>query len=274
MAVDGIRLGTSSLTVWRPFAILVSREVVALWRQKVRLSSRIALLALATVFVFDFIMPQLSGGVGVAQGYATVLAPGLIAVGTCNQALTATLTSLTSDFGPLRRIDQLLMAPVPVPLLAVVRIIGGGLNGVFAACVTAPVVFLVHAPGAPPAIDMSRWHLLVGTVVIAGLMFAALGIVLGTTVNPAKAGLLLPYGLPLMIMLGCVYYPWSSLAVIPWLHYLVLINPVVYVTEAARASIAPQFGHLSGTAILWVLTVTTILATALGVARFTGKTRQ
>jgi len=275
MTLATTRTRPAKLTIWRPFLVLVLREVTRLWKEKLGFSTRIATISLATVFVFDFIMPQLGNrGGGVASGYATILAPGLVAVTTCNQALTATLMSLVHDFGPLRRIDQTLMAPLPIPLLAVVRIIGGTLHGVFAAGIVLPIVTFVHAPGAPPAIDLGRWPLLLCTVVVAGLLFSALGILVGTSVNPAKAATLLPYGLPLMIMLGCVYYPWSALNVIPWLQYAVLVNPVIYVTEATRATLAPQSEHLPELVLIWVLGAGALLAMALGTARFTASTRR
>ena len=274
MAFTMTRAKDVKLTIWRPFLVLVLREIRRLHKEAVGFVTKIATLTLATVFIFDFVLPQLGGqSLGVNAGYATILAPGMVAVATCNQAFTAALTSVSQDFGPLRRIDQALMAPLPVPLIALTRIVDGTLRGVLAACVALPIVTFVHAPGAPPAIDLTRWPLLLGTVVGSGVLFAALGIVIGTAINPARVSNVLPYGLPVMIMLGCVYYPWAALGPIPWLQYVVLANPVVYVTEATRFAITPQLGHLPESVLLWTIGAGVILTTAVGLTRFTLQAR-
>ena len=42
-----------------------------------------------------------------------------------------------------------------------------------------------------------------------------------------------------MTFLGAVYYPWAALTPIPWLKWLVLINPLVYMSEGMRVSLTP-----------------------------------
>ncbi|MER6563282.1 ABC transporter permease [Streptomyces sp. NPDC001027] len=264
-----------NLTVWQPFLVLVLHDIRQLRKEAARFVARIATITLSTVFVFDFVLPQLQGqSLGITAQYATVLAPGLVAIGICNQALTTTLTAMSYDFGPLRRIDQTLMAPLPVPLVALARIIDGTLHGAFSACVTLPIVTFVHAPGASPSLDLTRWPLLLCAVVGAGVLFAALGVAIGATVNPAKASNVAPYILPIMIMLGCIYYPWSSLGPIPWLKYGVLANPVVYVTEATRFAITPQLDHLPGYVLLWSIGAGATLTTVVGMTRFSMRARQ
>jgi ABC-2 type transport system permease protein len=265
------------LTVWQPFLVLVSLDIRRLRHEARGFITKIATIALSTVFIFNFVLPQLSGGrgqgLGVAAGYATVLAPGMIAVVTCNQALTSALNAMSLDLGPLRRIDQALMAPLPIPLIALTRIIDGTLRGVLGACITLPIVIVVHAPGAPPALDLTRWPLLLGTLIGAGTLFAALGMVIGTAINPTQISSVLPAVLPAMIMLGCVYYPWSALGSIPWLQNVVLANPVVYVTEATRFAITPQLEHLPVSAMLWAIGVGAILTSAVALTRFTKQAR-
>jgi ABC-2 type transport system permease protein len=48
-----------------------------------------------------------------------------------------------------------------------------------------------------------------------------------------------------MIFFGCTYYPWSALANFPIMQKLVLVNPLVYASEGLRATLVPQFPHLS-----------------------------
>jgi ABC-2 type transport system permease protein len=71
-----------------------------------------------------------------------------------------------------------------------------------------------------------------------------------------------------LTMLGCVYYPWSALHVIRWLQILVLINPMVYMTEGLRAALTPSIGHMALWAILLALVGGTALFGYLGVRTF------
>ena len=71
-----------------------------------------------------------------------------------------------------------------------------------------------------------------------------------------------------MIFFGCTYYPWSALNKFPIMQKLVLINPLVYASEGLRATLVPQFAHLSLPWILVALTVFDILLLVVGLRQF------
>jgi ABC-2 type transport system permease protein len=70
-------------------------------------------------------------------------------------------------------------------------------------------------------------------------------------------------------MLGCVYYPWSAMHQIRWLQYLVLVNPMVYMSEGLRAVLTPGVPHMPMWAILTVLVGGTAVFGYLGTRTFT-----
>ena len=80
-----------------------------------------------------------------------------------------------------------------------------------------------------------------------------MGLWLGTVVDPRKMQMVFAVVLLPLTMLGCVYYPWSALHVIRWLQILVLINPMVYMTEGLRAALTPSIGHMALWAIMLAL---------------------
>ena len=86
--------------------------------------------------------------------------------------------------------------------------------------------------------------LFVFAVIFASLLSASVGLFLGTVIEPRKITLLFSVIVLPITFLGCVYYPWGTLSPIPWLKYLVLLNPLVYMTEALRASLTPQLPHM------------------------------
>ena len=92
---------------------------------------------------------------------------------------------------------------------------------------------------------------------------AALGLLLGTVFVPRTVPLVFSLIVVPVMFLGCTYYPWKSLEVIRWLQLLVLINPLVYVSEGLRGALTPQVPHMSP----WVTFGALLAATlALGIA--------
>jgi ABC-2 type transport system permease protein len=75
-----------------------------------------------------------------------------------------------------------------------------------------------------------------------------------------------------LVFLGCVYYPWALLHPIPWLQILVLINPLVYMSEGLRVALTPDLPHMPVWAILLALTAATTILGAIGVRCFVKRT--
>jgi ABC-2 type transport system permease protein len=72
--------------------------------------------------------------------------------------------------------------------------------------------------------------------------------------------------------LGCVYYPWALLHPIPWLQLLVLLNPLVYMSEGLRAALTPDLPHMAPWAFLGALTLATLSLGTIGVRAFVRRT--
>ena len=85
-------------------------------------------------------------------------------------------------------------------------------------------------------------------------------------------GLMFPVLLPLSF-LGCVYYPYSALADLPWLRFVSLLDPVTYLSEALRAVLTPDVPHLPSAVVLPVLLGGALLAGYLGMLGYLRRTR-
>jgi ABC-2 type transport system permease protein len=72
--------------------------------------------------------------------------------------------------------------------------------------------------------------------------------------------------------LGCVYYPWALLQPIPWLQTLVMVNPLVYMSEGLRAALTPDLPHMSPAVFLGALALATAILGAVGVRAFVRRT--
>jgi ABC-2 type transport system permease protein len=229
------------------FLALLARDLRVLRRQFGQFLTRTIMQPLLLVFVFAYVFPKIGQGFRAASGgtsFTTVLVPGLIAVAINFQGIQAVALPLVQEFSFSKEIEDRVLAPVPVWMVGLEKIVAGALQSMIAAVVVFPVVYLVHAKGAAPQVHVHDWPLFLVAIVFASFLASAMGLFIGTVIDPRKITLLFSVVVLPITFLGCVYYPWATLSPIPWLKYLVLVNPLVYMTEGLRASLTPQLPHM------------------------------
>jgi ABC-2 type transport system permease protein len=269
-------------TLAKTFAAMMAREFRVLRRNAIGTFTRAVMQPLLFVFVFTYVMPKIGGGfmlggagaaqAGAAAGgvnFATILVPGLMASMLLMQGIMAVTFPLVMEFSWQRTIEDRALAPVPIGVLAAQKIVAGAAQSFIGALIVFPIVLVVHAAGQAPHVHVTNWLLLALILVTASLLTASLGLLLGTIMDPRKMQMLFAVILLPATMLGCVYYPWSALHHIRWLQYLVLVNPMVYMSEGLRAVLTPGTGHMAMWAILAVLVGGTVVFGYLGTRTFT-----
>jgi ABC-2 type transport system permease protein len=265
---------TPQPTLAKTFAAMMAREFRVLRRNAVATFTRAVMQPLLFVFVFTYVMPKIGGGVmlgGAAGGvtFSTVLVPGLMASMLLMQGIMAVTFPLIMEFSWQRTIEDRALAPVPISVLATQKIVAGAVQAFLGAIIVFPIVLVVHAAGQAPHVHVTNWLLLALILITASLLTAALGLLLGTIMDPRKMQMLFAAILLPATMLGCVYYPWSALHHIRWLQIAVLINPMVYMSEGLRAVLTPGTGHMPLWAIMLVLVGGTAVFGYLGARTFT-----
>jgi ABC-2 type transport system permease protein len=103
---------------------------------------------------------------------------------------------------------------------------------------------------------------------LCAVMSAALGLTIGTRVEPRQVPLIFSLLVIPMTFLGAVYYPWKSLTPLPVLKVAVLVNPLVYMSEGLRMSLTNGVPHMSPFAIYGALIGFTIVFMRLGIEGF------
>ena len=209
-----------------------------------------------------------AGAHGSGVTFSTILVPGLMGSMFLMQGMFGTTMPLVMEFSWQRTIEDRALAPVPIRVLAIQKITAGAIQAFIGAAIVFPVVYWVHAPGQGPHIDVTSWFLLAAVMVFSSTLTASMGLWLGTVVDPRKMQMVFAVVLLPLTMLGCVYYPWSALHVIRWLQILVLINPMVYMTEGLRAALTPSIGHMPLWAIMLALVGGTAVFGYLGIRSF------
>ena len=266
-------------TLAKTFAAMMAREFRVLRRNAVGTFTRAVMQPLLFVFVFTYVMPKIGGGFMFGGGagasaagsvnFATILVPGLMASMLLMQGIMAVTFPLVMEFSWQRTIEDRALAPVPIGVLATQKITAGAAQAFIGALIVFPIVLVVHAAGQAPHVHVTNWPLLVVILVTASLLTASLGLLLGTVMDPRKMQMLFAVILLPATMLGCVYYPWAALHQIRWLQFLVLLNPMVYMSEGLRAVLTPGAAHMPMWAILTVLVGGTVIFGYLGTRTFT-----
>ena len=247
----------------RVFGAILMRDVTVARRELPYFLLRTTLQPLLFVLVFGFVLPKMGM---IPRAYTATVLPGVLALSLTLSAIQSVCLPMVQDFGVTNEIEDRLLAPAPIALVAVEKVVAGTLQGVIAAIVVLPLARLIMGP--IPGLTFGNAGMLALVTVISGAAFAALGLYLGTAIAPQHIGLMFSVILGPMIMFGCTYYPWAGLSVVPAMKYLVLINPLVYVSEGMRAALTPAMPHMNVPAMLFALIATTALFLILGLRAF------
>jgi ABC-2 type transport system permease protein len=262
---------------------MMAREFRVLRRNAIATFTRAVMQPLLFVFVFAYVFPKIGGGFNLGGGagasagvhvagainFATILVPGLMASMLLMQGIMAVTFPLVMEFSWQRTIEDRALAPVPIKVLAIQKITAGAVQSFIGACIVFPIVLLVHAAGQAPHVHVTNWGLFALILVFASLLTSSLGLLLGTIMDPRKMQMLFAVILLPATMLGCVYYPWAALHHIRWLQIVVLINPMVYMSEGLRAVLTPSLEHMPMWAVMLALVGGTVVFSYLGTRTFT-----
>jgi ABC-2 type transport system permease protein len=237
----------------RVFAALLARDVRVARRELVAFLLRTTLQPIMFVTVFGYLLPKMGF---MSSGYTAALLPGVLAVSLAMAAVQAVALPMVVDFAATREIEDRLLAPIPTWLVAVEKMVSGVLQGLVSALFVLPLARLIMGP--IPGLTWAHAGEVAAVAVLAAAAFSAMGLVLGTAVQPQHVGMMFSLIVAPMIFFGCTYYPWRGLDAVPVVKYAVLINPLVYASEGLRAALTPGVPHMK----LWVVMVMLVLLTA------------
>src|ERR1017187_9184959 len=145
-----------------PFFALLARDVRVLRRDLFSFAMRSATQPLLFVCGFAYVLPktQSAGGAAPSPGgitFSTILVPGMVASAVMMQGIMSVSTPLVMELSYTREIEDRVLAPVPLWMLAFSKIVAGAIQGCVAGLVVFPCVLFVHAPGQAPHISMAHW---------------------------------------------------------------------------------------------------------------------
>jgi ABC-2 type transport system permease protein len=226
---------------------LVLRDLVVLKKNFGEFVIRTLVQPFLLVFVFLYVFPTIGQGVGGGGGkaaeseFATVLVAGVVGISIMFQGIQAVAMVMAQEFGFTREIEDRVQAPCPIWLVAVAKVLSGATQGLIAALIVFPIAAVIHAKGVEAHLSV-HWAVVLTLIPLACVTMTSLGLLLGTLFEARNLGLMFGFVVLPLTFLGGTYYQWTKLAPVQvggvhWLQILVLINPLIYVTEGMRAGL-------------------------------------
>ncbi len=258
-------------------AALIRRDLTVLRKNFGEFVGRTLMQPFLLVFVFLYVFPTIGQGIGSGGGtagesaFATVLVPGVVSIAIMFQGIQSVAIQMSQEFGFTREIEDRVQAPCPLWLVAVARVLSGAAQGLISAVIVLPIAAVVHAPGVHAHLTV-HWWIVVTLIPLACVTMTSLGLLLGTTFEPRNIGVMFGFVVLPLVFLGGTYYQWTKLSLVHvggfhWLQVLVLVNPLIYLTEGMRAGLT-EASHMHLYVVYPVLIGFCALFLSLGLRNF------
>lgn len=228
------------------FRGLLLRDLTSLDKQMGAFLPGVIMQPLLFVFVLTYLFPTIGqsvggGGPAAAARFATLVMAGAVGQVVMLQGIFRVAVPLARELEVTHEIDDQVMAPAPLSLIAGEKVLFGAILTLFSAMIVFPVAAFV--PASPVYLRVN-WPVLATLAPLAAVTAGAFGLAFATLFRPRSVFVLsgaiaLPIGFG-----GATLYTWSSLDPIPWLKYGLLVNPLVYMTEGFRAALTTGVPHM------------------------------
>jgi ABC-2 type transport system permease protein len=257
------------------FRALLLRDFTVLRKTLNEFLPRTILQPFLLVFVFTYVFPKIGQGVGGGGGpaaqsaFATLLVAGVVGITILFQGIQSVALPMVQEFGYTKEIEDRVLAPLPVSFVALAKVTSGAIQGLIAALLVFPIAAVV------PANDVHlsfNWPVVLTLVPLACIASSALGLTFGTRFEPRTVPMMFGVIIIPITFLGCVYYSWTALGPIKvwgfsWLKWLVLVNPLVYMSEGFRGAFTTA-NHMSLAVVYLALAGFAALFLYLGINGF------
>lgn len=205
-------------------AMIWRRDMVRLWRQRTRLLGAIA-RALVWLFALGLGLRGSLSSIG-GFSYAQFVFPGVIAMTVIFSGLQSAISIVYDrEFGFLKEVQ---VAPTPRSTLVIGKCLGGASSSTVQA-----LIILIFAPFASVTLNPLNVLATVVATFVTALAIAGLGVVIAMWITDFENfGTIQNFiTLPLYMFSGAIF---PTRQVPPWLHVILLLNPLSYGVNAIR----------------------------------------
>ena len=119
---------------------IISRNLLVMRREALTFLVQMLVQPLFFLFVFGKVLPTIGAA---SAGFSTLLLPGIVAFTVFIMMLQGPSVELARDLGFTREIEDQLLAPLPIALVAVEKILLSALRGLIAGAFVFPLAFWI-----------------------------------------------------------------------------------------------------------------------------------
>ncbi|MFE2188109.1 ABC transporter permease [Streptomyces sp. NPDC059455] len=231
---------------WRTFFFILWRDIFVTGREMGPFLGQVIVEPFFMLFVFGKVL----GEIGFTQpGFQQVLLPGVVALNSFLVALQNTALPLAIDFSWTKEIEDRLLAPIPVALVAVEKAIFGAMRGLIGSLVMIPIGLALLDDVSWP---LEKMPVTLGILSLGGLVGGCVGLTLGTLAPARHISIVFAMTLTPIMFTGATQFPWRSLDTVRWFQVLCTFNPLTYVTEAMRGLLLAPGPKTPESIPLWI----------------------
>lgn len=226
------------------------RDIMVNAREFIPFLIQVMVQPFALLIVFGRVLP----GVGTLQQlYPAMFFPGVVALTIFVAGLQGITLSLMFDLSYNREIDDRLLAPLPVSLVAVEKVVFATMRALVAGAITFPLAYVILGNGYQVRTD--TLIPLIGIMLLYALSSAALGLMIGSALPADKNYLVFTLIMSATLYTGCVFFAWNDMNSLRALQIITLFNPLTYASEGLRSVMVPSVHGQAYSAlpIGWVL---------------------
>ena len=261
MKANKVEKGTTSTA----FRTMVKRDLVIQLRDKWEFIFRVAMLPFILILTYGYVLPKIGL---LPDDFPNRMFSGMIGMSMLITGIHGTAVPFTMDFNNMREIEDRLLAPVPVHIIALAKMLVGIIESFIGGLIVLPISLIFMGNALDISVTLERILLLIPVLILISIASACLGLLVGTIIKPMQIAAMFPGFLMPVVFLGAIFFSWGDLSATPIIQKIVLVNPLVYANEALRAILTPQIAHMPILYSTLGLIVSIIIMGYFGAKRF------
>lgn len=223
------------------FNTMIKRDLTIQLRDKWEFIFRVAMLPFILILTYGYILPKIGL---LPKNFPDKMFSGMVGMSMLITGIHGTAVPFTMDFNNLREIEDRLLSPVPIHIIAFAKMFVGIIESFIGGLIVLPVSLIFMGTSLNIQISFEKIVLLIPVLILISISSACLGLLVGTIIKPMQIAAMFPGFLMPMVFLGAIFFSWSDLNAVPIIQKIVLINPLIYVNEALRGILTPEIGYM------------------------------
>lgn len=228
-------------TTLTAFGTMVKRDLIIQLRDKWEFVFRVAMLPFILILTYGYVLPKIGL---LPNDFPNRMFSGMIGMSMLITGIHGTAVPFTMDFNNMREIEDRLLAPVSVRVVAYAKMLVGIIESFIGGLIVLPISLIFMGNALNISISPRQILLLIPVLVLISIASACLGLLVGTIIKPMQIAAMFPGFLMPVVFLGAIFFSWGDLAATSIIQKIVLVNPLVYANEALRAILTPQITHM------------------------------